>query len=137
MKFLVLALCVGATYAASTVARTATGNDYEAPILRSESDVNAEGFNYIYETGNGISAQAHGALKKVDNQDVISIQGEYQYQAPDGTNVRFSYVADENGYQPQSDLLPVAPEIPAAIVRSLEYIAAHPPAVEHHAKKFY
>lgn len=29
------------------------------------------------------------------------IQGEYQYQAPDGTNVRFSYVADENGYQPQ------------------------------------
>lgn len=37
------------------------------------------------------------------------------YTAPDGTPVRVKFVADENGYQPQSDLLPVAPEFPHEI----------------------
>ncbi|CAG9127102.1 unnamed protein product [Plutella xylostella] len=122
MKFLVLAACMVA-------AACAQGPDAAAPVLRSESDVQPEGFNYVYETGNGISAQASGALKKVDNYDALAVQGSYKYTAPDGSVVQFNYVADENGYQPQSDSLPVGPEIPAAIVRSLQYIAAHPPPV--------
>lgn len=39
----------------------------------------------------------------------------FSYTAPDGTLVRVKFVADENGYQPQSDLLPVAPEFPHKI----------------------
>lgn len=35
-------------------------------------------------------------------------------------------MADENGYQPQSADIPQAPEVPAAILRALEYNAAHP-----------
>lgn len=31
------------------------------------------------------------------------------------------------GFQPQGDHLPVAPAIPEAIARALEWIAAHPP----------
>jgi len=34
------------------------------------------------------------------------------YIAPDGTEVVVKYVADENGFQSQSDLLPVAPAFP-------------------------
>ena len=39
----------------------------------------------------------------------------HSYTAPDGTPVHVKFVADENGYQPQSDLLPVAPEFPHPI----------------------
>ena len=37
------------------------------------------------------------------------------YTAPDGTPVELQFVADENGYQPQSNLLPVAPAFPHPI----------------------
>ncbi|KAG7299467.1 hypothetical protein JYU34_016428 [Plutella xylostella] len=110
------------------------GQDWEATVLRSESDVQPDGFNYVYETANGIAAEASGSLRKVDNIDTVAVQGSYKYTAPDGTPVQVTYVADENGYQPQSNLLPVAPAIPEAILRSLQYIAAHPQPVE--AKKF-
>lgn len=39
----------------------------------------------------------------------------YRYTAPDGTLVHVKFVANENGFQPQSDLLPVAPEFPHPI----------------------
>ncbi|XP_013186266.2 larval cuticle protein 4 [Amyelois transitella] len=151
MKLLVLALCVAVTSAAvarpwqqSVVAQrkvvadpvnaarkvpstSSVSSDVDSPILRSDINVNADGFAYAYETGNGIAASASGSLKTVDKVDALTVQGSYHYVAPDGTPVQVDYTADENGYQPNSDLLPVPPPIPEAIVRSLAYIAAHPP----------
>lgn len=57
------------------------------------------------------------------------MQGNYQYGAHDG-DVKIEYVADENGYQPSGSVLPTPPPIPTAIVRLLEYIAAHPQTAE-------
>lgn len=37
------------------------------------------------------------------------------YTSPDGTLVEVKFVADENGYQPESDKLPVAPVFPHPI----------------------
>lgn len=53
--------------------------------------------------------------------------GQVQYTAPDGQVIRLVYTADENGFQPQGEHLPVAPAIPEAIQRALAYIAANPP----------
>lgn len=39
----------------------------------------------------------------------------FSYTAPDGTLVEMKFVADENGFQPESDVLPVAPEFPHEI----------------------
>lgn len=84
------------------------------------------------ETGNGIIAEEHGQFKPGAKEDegVEQVQGSYQYTADDGTPVRVEYVADENGFQPTGDILPKAPEIPAAIARALEYIEAHPKPAE-------
>ncbi|XP_064292101.1 uncharacterized protein LOC128670911 [Plodia interpunctella] len=119
---------VAAVTAAKVVASAA--GDVGATILKSESDVQPDRFGYTFETDNGISASASGALKTVDNIDTLAFTGSYRYVAPDGTNVQFQYVADENGYQPISDLLPTPPPVPEAIQRALEYIAAHPPPPE-------
>ena len=38
-----------------------------------------------------------------------------RFTLPDGQVFQMSYVADENGFQPQSSFLPVAPEFPHEI----------------------
>lgn len=81
-----------------------------------------------FEAENGIAAQEQGAVKNLGSKDAeaVEAQGSYQYTAPDGTPISVQYVANENGFQPQGAHLPVAPEVPAAILRALDWIAAHP-----------
>ncbi|KAL7737092.1 hypothetical protein ACLKA6_005309 [Drosophila palustris] len=98
-------------------------------ILRQEQEVNFDGsYKYGYETENGINVEEEGYLKNAgtDNAGPVA-QGFFSYTAPDGTPIRITYVADENGFQPQGDHLPTAPPIPPAIQRALDYIATAPP----------
>lgn len=81
---------------------------------------------FSYETENGISGAQQGAPKQFEKSVGIVAQGSYQYSAPDGSDIRVEYVADENGYQPSGNVLPTPPPIPKAILRLLEYIATHP-----------
>lgn len=81
-----------------------------------------------YETANGISAQEQGQVKNAGNEEAeaLEAQGSFKYTADDGTPVELSYVANENGFQPQGSHIPTPPPIPPAIQRALEWIAAHP-----------
>ncbi|KAK8719074.1 hypothetical protein OTU49_014258, partial [Cherax quadricarinatus] len=84
------------------------------PILRDERVHEEDGtYSVAVETGDGIQVSESGAPTGPDG--AIESSGQYSYTAPDGTKVSLSYVADENGFQPQSDLLPVAPEFPHEI----------------------
>ncbi|KAK9711301.1 Insect cuticle protein [Popillia japonica] len=100
-----------------------------ATILRQANDVNPDGsYQWSFEADNGISAQEQGRLGG-GNEPAIQAQGGFQYTAPDGAPISLTYVADENGFQPQGAHLPVAPTpppIPDYILRSIEYNAAHP-----------
>lgn len=80
--------------------------DATAETLKSVSDVGPESFSYEYETSNGIKANANGELKQIGEEKGITAQGGYSYTAPDGTLISVTYVADENGFQPQGDHLP-------------------------------
>lgn len=87
--------------------------DTQAQVLRSESVVNPDSFQYAYETSNGIVANEEGHLKQfTDEESAIVSQGGYRYIAPDGTPIAIQYVADENGYHPTGDHLPVGPPLP-------------------------
>ncbi|XP_060518417.1 uncharacterized protein LOC132697141 [Cylas formicarius] len=93
-------------------------------IIRQESDIGPDGsYQWSYETENGISAQEQGRLK---NPDTMEAQGQFSFTADDGTPIQLQYTANEDGFQPQGAHLPTPPPIPAAILRALEYNAAHP-----------
>ncbi|KAK3874687.1 hypothetical protein Pcinc_020397 [Petrolisthes cinctipes] len=84
------------------------------PILRDDRVHEEDGtYNLDVETGNGIVLSQSGSPVGPDNSVVKA--GEYSYTAPDGTPIHVKFVADENGFQPQSDILPVAPEFPHPI----------------------
>ncbi|XP_013187361.1 flexible cuticle protein 12 [Amyelois transitella] len=105
-SFFVVAMLVAAALAAPQ-----RGPDADAQVLRYESDnIGVDGYNYGFETSNGISQQEQGQLKNAGSEnEAISVRGQYSYTGPDGVVYSVTYVADENGFQPQGAHLPVAP----------------------------
>ncbi|XP_050307306.1 larval cuticle protein LCP-17-like [Anthonomus grandis grandis] len=103
------------------------GSDAAAEVLRADSNISPDGsYQYGYETQNGIAAQVQGQLKQVGAEFGNVAQGSFSFTSAEGVPVSVQYVADENGFQPQSDVLPTPHPVPQAILRSLEYNAAHP-----------
>ncbi|XP_013164338.1 PREDICTED: larval cuticle protein LCP-17-like [Papilio xuthus] len=131
MKFLVLFAAVA--LASADVSHIVRSDESQAPILKSAYESSPEGnYQYVYETGNGISAQAEGIVKNANSESAtLEVKGSVRYTAPDGTPVETTYIADENGYQAQGSHIPVPPPIPELILRSLQYIADHPPPAEY------
>ncbi|XP_060654982.1 larval cuticle protein 2-like [Drosophila nasuta] len=100
-------------------------DDVHAETVNRVDDVRADGFSAVLETSNHISESRNGDVHG-------NIHGDYGWISPDGELIQLTYVANENGYHPKGAHLPTSPPIPAAIQRSLEWIAAHPPAPESH-----
>lgn len=65
----------------------------------------------------------------------MEAQGDFKYTAPDGSPISLTYVANELGFQPVGAHLPTPPPIPDAILRSLEYNAAHPEEDQGRARR--
>ncbi|XP_066983729.1 cuticle protein AMP4-like [Macrobrachium rosenbergii] len=83
-------------------------------ILRS-NQVNPDEFgahSSDFEAENGIIFQFSGSEGALGGANMI---GSWSYPLEDGSIASVSFVADENGFQPQSSLLPVAPEFPHPI----------------------
>ncbi|KAJ8936982.1 hypothetical protein NQ314_012064 [Rhamnusium bicolor] len=131
MKWYIFAFALFAAASAATLSP-----NEPIPIVSQEQEVNFDGsYKFAYKTGNGIDAEEQGLLKNAGSPDaeVQEVSGSFSYTAPDGTPIQLTYIANEEGFQPQGAHLPVAPvddntppPIPAAIQRSLEYNAAHP-----------
>ncbi|CAH0407745.1 unnamed protein product [Chilo suppressalis] len=94
-----------ATNARQSGNKTTNVPDIKAETLQSENKVFHNSFQYSYETSNGISAASNGELRKVDNADSLIVRGNYQYVSREGVPITVTYVADENGYQPQTGYL--------------------------------
>ncbi|XP_017954693.1 endocuticle structural glycoprotein SgAbd-8 [Drosophila navojoa] len=97
------------------------------PIIKLESKVNTDGsYMYEYETGNGIKAEEMGYLKNpgVEGAEAQVAEGSFSYSSPEGESISLTYIADENGFQPQGDHLPTPPPIPIEIQEALDKLAA-------------
>ncbi|KAK8376314.1 hypothetical protein O3P69_009746 [Scylla paramamosain] len=91
------------------------------PILVDERDgPHADGtYSFNFETGNGISRQEQGYPQGPEGA-VVS-QGGWSFTFPDGTPAVFNFVADENGYRVESDLLPTPHPLPAHALAQIEF----------------
>ncbi|XP_065359866.1 larval cuticle protein 65Ag1-like [Calliphora vicina] len=102
MKFVIVFVTVFAVVLAAP-------RSEDAIVLKSESEVGPESFKYSYETSDGVKAEARGLLKNVGSEnESLAVQGAYTYVDADGQTISVEYVADENGFQPKGDHLPVA-----------------------------
>ncbi|XP_071516398.1 cuticle protein AM1159-like [Panulirus ornatus] len=115
MKFVILVAVALAVPQLSYSAPTLASSEEDVvPILKDERVHEQDGkFTVDVETGNGIRL-SHAGSPNTDTGAVIQA-GQYSYTAPDGTEVALKFVANENGYQPESPLLPVAPAFPHPI----------------------
>merc|ERR1712198_93180 len=112
MKIIILSCLLAIAAAAPT-----PDSGEEIAILRDDRDQGDDGsYSFVFETENGISRSESGTPIDVDSaEDVIASQGSVSFTFPDGESFELSFVADENGYQPQSEHLPVAPAFPHPI----------------------
>ncbi|XP_050700855.1 cuticle protein AMP1A-like isoform X1 [Eriocheir sinensis] len=114
MRSVAIFAVVAIAFHLSLAAPADLSSEEDIPILKDEREMDEDGrFNFEIETGNGIRVSQGGSPDGEDG--AVSHAGEYSYTAPDGTLVVVKFVANENGYQPESDLLPVAPEFPHPI----------------------
>nr|XP_053639600.1 cuticle protein AM/CP1114-like [Cherax quadricarinatus] len=97
-----------------------------ATILRDDRITEDDGrYNFEVETSNGIVLSQSGSPVA---QGAIGKSGQYSFTSPEGVKVTLKFVADENGYKPESPFLPVAPEfphpVPDYVLRQIEFAAA-------------
>ena len=81
-------------------------------------------FFHSFQTGDGVSRSEQGVQKQLGPNDAgEAVEGQVQWTDNEGQQHQLRYRADENGYQPEGDLVP---GLPPAIARALEWNAAHP-----------
>ncbi|XP_047986225.1 larval cuticle protein 1-like [Leguminivora glycinivorella] len=118
MKLVVLtvAALLAVAFAAPPVAFAAPPVEQQVvEILRSDFNQSPDGaYNYAVETQDGVKKEETGEIKVVNDEEnkphnVVVVRGSYSYTDKEGGPHQVTYVADENGYQPQSDDIPKAP----------------------------
>merc|ERR1711970_315370 len=70
-------------------------------------------FSFDFETSNGIRISKSGHGSGPDG--AVETQGTVEFTHPDGTPFELKFVADAEGYKPDSAALPVAPAFPHPI----------------------
>ncbi|KAK3930096.1 Endocuticle structural glycoprotein SgAbd-1 [Frankliniella fusca] len=126
--------------AAPVVARTSFVPQYDSvsvhsaaqpkfKILKQIQEFDPVGIYRVnFETENGIQSAETGSVKDIQAKEgpVAAKEGSYTYTGPDGVQYTVNWIADEYGFRASGAHLPVAPEVPAEIQRSLELIASQP-----------
>ncbi|CAK9805356.1 Flexible cuticle protein 12 [Anthophora plagiata] len=84
----------------------------EASVLVKEvpsNNIGLGGYNYAYELSDGQTKEENAELVNQGTEnEALSVRGSFSWVDPQ-TNVRYSvnYVADENGFHPQGEHIPV------------------------------
>ncbi|XP_073839314.1 larval cuticle protein 65Ab1-like [Musca autumnalis] len=102
MKFLIVFVALFA------IALAAPRPDTE--VIQNDSDVGPDSYHYAYATSDGTTHTEDGVLKDAGtDHEAISVHGSYTWvDEKTGEKFLVTFVADENGFQPQGAHLPVA-----------------------------
>lgn len=79
-------------------------NSQDATILRYENEnIGVDGYKFAFETSDGIKRDEEGTLQNAGSEnEAIAVRGSYSYTDPSGKVVTVNFVADENGFRPQT-----------------------------------
>lgn len=74
---------------------------------------------YSYEQSDGQRRDEQGSLQNEGREDEsIAVKGSYSWIGPDGVTYTVTYIADDNGFQPEIEQGPGG-GVPPAVVASL------------------
>ncbi|KAG6455985.1 hypothetical protein O3G_MSEX009505 [Manduca sexta] len=104
------------TFAADAPYHSRPAAEKTAKILSFILENDGHGYQYAYETENGIKVQEAG----VGQGKGHTAQGAYSYTGDDGHEYSVSYMADEHGFRVQGAHLPTPPPVPEVIAKALE-----------------
>ncbi|XP_047478447.1 cuticle protein AMP1A-like [Penaeus chinensis] len=103
---------------AAVAVATPQFEDRVVALLRDDRVANEDGtFSYAVEADNGINTAVEGV---VGSAGQINQAGSYTLTLEDGTQAVVTFVANENGFQPQSNILPTPHPLPAHVFKLLE-----------------
>ncbi|XP_014363754.1 endocuticle structural glycoprotein ABD-5-like [Papilio machaon] len=117
----IVALCLLVSIALAAPPPVYRGTDSQnADILRFENDNTGTGsYNYAYEQTDGTKQEQEGKLVNVGLEDEhLVVKGRFTFIGDDGVTYVVTYIADENGYQPEIEQGPGG-AVPDAVVASL------------------
>ncbi|KAK3857449.1 hypothetical protein Pcinc_036282 [Petrolisthes cinctipes] len=113
---LVIFACLAAVALAAPQQREADFID----IIRDERVDNGDGnYNFLFETENGIYQEVAGRPGDNGGQHM---EGSFRFPLDDGTIAEVTFIANENGYVPQSDLIPTPHPLPEHVVETLRLV---------------
>merc|ERR1712137_823493 len=109
MKLIVVLALVGAA-----VALPAKLDEVEKkePLAILSSFVEQDGANtkFGFKSADGIEREGQVVQKQIGTESGSSQSGSVAFTGADGVPVSWTFVADENGFQPSPNILPVAPD---------------------------
>ncbi|XP_065163209.1 endocuticle structural glycoprotein SgAbd-2-like [Atheta coriaria] len=111
----------------------------QIPIVKQSFEQHHGAFQHSFEAGNGIHVHEHGYFKESADKkhETLVQQGTITYHDEHGNPITLTYIADENGFQPQGAHLPTPPPIPAEIAKALEHLPHHPEPAHEEAQHHY
>ncbi|XP_072940652.1 uncharacterized protein [Epargyreus clarus] len=97
----IVALCLIAVVAAAPPPRVTYSTD-NVQLLKFENDNDGTGnYRYTYEQTDGQKQEEQGEVRNGGTEnEYIAVRGAYSWVGPDGVTYTVTYVADENGFQP-------------------------------------
>ncbi|CAG9833642.1 unnamed protein product [Diabrotica balteata] len=86
----------------------------DARIVKYTNELTDTGYNFEYETSNGIKRQETGSYHPNNQEDgILKVNGQFEYPSPDGYQVSVVFVSDEKGYRPKVSISsgPISPPL--------------------------
>ncbi|XP_047020355.1 endocuticle structural glycoprotein SgAbd-5-like [Helicoverpa zea] len=116
---LIVVLCLVAVAVAAPPPRINYSQD-NVQITKYENDnLGLGNYRFAFEQTDGQAAEQQAELRNEGREDEsIAVKGSYTWVGPDGVLYRVTYIADDNGYQPEIEQGPGG-GVPPAVVASL------------------
>lgn len=77
-------------------------NESDSKILKFVKNDSENGYDFEFQTSNGITRKETAIWKPTTHDEsVLTVQGEFSFNFPDGSPVFVTFTADENGYRPK------------------------------------